>query len=333
MIWIRWVAARLSMLVPLLAAASLIGCSPGGSADKAGPLVLRVGDQLNVMRSTLTAANEDTPADYRIEWSNFVGGPAIIAAQTGGSLDVGWMAETPLIFAQAAGSPVKVVAVGRRETSGASALALVVDPNSTIRSVSDLRGRRVGYMPGTVTQYFVVRLLQKSGLSLSDIRSVHIAGTGPGLLAKGVVDATVTSDPFLSQLLQDGRARVIATGGEPLTAELTYLVAPESALADPAKAAAIEDFVVRFARASRWQREHPAEAAPVAARLYNISPQIAEQMLRRAPVRYVPVDAAIIARHQQEADTFQRLGLIRARVDAAKIFDPRYDDLVAKAEQ
>ena len=325
--------ALLQLVLASLLAASLVGCRPADSEKSVGSLTLRVGDQLNAMRATLAAAGEDNPAGYRIQWSNFIGGPAIIAAQTGGSLDVGWMAETPLIFAQAAGSPVKVVAVGRREKTGASMLALVVAPDSPIRSVADLKGRTVGFMPGTATQYFVVRLLERSGLSLADIRPVHIAGTGPALLTNKTVDATVTSDPFLSQLLQEGRVRVIATGGEPLTAELSYLVAPDSALADPHKAAAIGEFVARFARASRWQRQHPAEAAPVISRHYNISPAIAEQMLRRAPTRYAPLDPTIVALHQEEADTFHRLGLIRTRLDASKIFDPRYDTIVAKAEQ
>jgi len=328
--WTKKFLARSALVAGLAATVvALAGC--GASDGESKPLTLRVGDQLNVMRGTLSAAGEDKPADYKIQWSSFFGGPAVIAAQTGGSVDLGWMAETPLIFAQAAGSPVKVVAVGRREVPGASPLALVVAPGSPIRSVADLKGRSVGFMPGTVMQYFVVRLLEREGLSLADVRPVHLTGAAAALLANGTVDATVTSDPVLSQQLEDGAVRVIATGGEPLTAELNYLVAPDRALADPARAAAIGDFVERFARASLWQGQYPDEAAPTIARVYNISPKIAEEMLRRAPIRYVPVDARIIARHQEEADTFHRLGLIRARLDTSKIFDPRYDARVLAA--
>ena len=63
---------------------------------------LRVADQLKVLQAALAAAGEDQPSAYRIEWSNFFSGPPIIAAETGGSLDLGWMAETPTVFAQAA---------------------------------------------------------------------------------------------------------------------------------------------------------------------------------------------------------------------------------------
>jgi sulfonate transport system substrate-binding protein len=313
----------------MLALGACGGASGSGDSDQA---VLRVGDQFKRLEATLASAGEDKPSDYHIEWSSFVGGPAVIAAQTGGSVDVGWMMETPLVFSQAAGSLVKVVAAARRSTPGTSPNALVVATGSRVRTVADLRGHSVGFLPGTVTQYLVVQLLDKAGLSLADIRPVTITNVGPSLLENGTVDAVVTADPYLSQMLEDGTARVIATGGEPLTPEFNYLVAPDAALADPRRAALIGDFVARVARATRWQREHVAQAVPVIARAYNIPPPIAERMLRRAPGRYVPIDASIVAGHQAEADTFHRLGLIRNRLDASQLFDRRYDAIVAKAE-
>ncbi|MGQ2930117.1 MAG: hypothetical protein ACT6Q3_06560 [Sphingopyxis sp.] len=101
-------------LIPLrglVAGAFLSLAACGGTAESG--TTLKVADQLHALKSSLDVAGEGQPTDYKIEWANFIGGPPIIAAQTGGSIDVGWMAETPLIFAQAAGSPVKVVAVSQ----------------------------------------------------------------------------------------------------------------------------------------------------------------------------------------------------------------------------
>ena len=58
----------------------------------------------------------------------------------------------------------------------------------------------------------------------------------------------------------------------------------------------------------------------------------AEEILRRNPVKYAPIDAAIVARQQEEADLFQQLGLIQARVNAAALFDHRYDQVIARVE-
>src|ERR1700754_4067391 len=92
-----------------LLALVLSSCGSNSNAPRT-ELVLRAADQMKILQSTLAEAGEDEPSGYRIEWSNFMGGPSVIAAATGRSIDVGWMYETPLIFAQAAGSPIKVVA-------------------------------------------------------------------------------------------------------------------------------------------------------------------------------------------------------------------------------
>ena len=323
-------ALPLTPLRALFASAllSLAACS--GAPD--GGTTLKIGDQLHALKSSLDVSGEGQPTVYKIEWANFVGGPPIIAAQTGGSLDVGWMAETPLIFAQAAGSPVKVVAVSKTVGGGGSPYALVVTPNSPIRSIADLKGKSVSFMKGTVLHYFVARLLDKQGLSLKDIKPVQATGFGTGLLDKGSADAITIGEPYLTQALDAGKVRVLASGAPPNTPGFFYLVASDAALADPVKAKAIGDLVARAARATRWQRENVAKAAPTLAKRYNIDVKTAEKIIRRAPANYAPIDADIIAAHQDEADLFFKEGLIRKKLDVAAIFDKRYDNIVAAQE-
>jgi sulfonate transport system substrate-binding protein len=320
---------RVPRILALLGAALLAGCGQSGEQELP---VLRVADQLHVLQSALSAAGEDKPKNYRIQWSNFVGGPPVIAAQTGGSVDLGWMAETPLVFAQAAGSPVKVVAVSRGLRPRSSNIALVVAADSPFQSPADLKGKKVGFMPGTVTQYLVARVLDNAGLSLDDITPVRISSFSTATLHNGTVDAFTTAEPMLSKGLADGSIRVLAYGGEPHTPGFNYLVASDAALGDAQRTALIGDFVARTARAIRWQRENVSQAAPVTAKAFNVSPELAEQILKRTPLHYTPIDSSIVDAHQQEADLFHKLGLIRTRVDAAKLFDNRFDKQVAEVE-
>ncbi len=314
-----------------LALGALLSLAACGDMSDNGK-TLRIGDQLHALKSSLDVSGEGQPTDYGIEWANFVGGPPIIAAQTGGSLDVGWMAETPLIFAQAAGSPVKVIAVSKTVDGGGSPYALVVKPDSPIRSIADLEGKSVSFMKGTVLHYFVARLLDKQGLSLKDIKTVQATGFGTGLLDKGSADAITIGEPWLTQALDAGKVRILASGAPPNTPGFFYLVASDAALADPVKAKAIGDLVARAARATRWQRENPAKAAPALAKRYNVDAATAEKIIRRAPAGYAPISDAIIAAHQDEADLFFKEGLIRKRLDASQIFDKRYNDIVAAQE-
>lgn len=313
----------------IFAALLLSGC--GGSADDKDA-TLHVADQLNAMQSVMSAADEDKPQDYDIQWSNFIGGPAVIAAQTGGSVDLGWMAETPLVFAQAAGSPVKVVAVAKGTREGSSNVALVVSANSPIRTPADLRGKKVGYMPGTITQYLVVKVLDEAGMTPDDVTTVRATSLSSATIDSGIVDAFVTAEPQLTQGVADGKLRVIAYGGQPRTPGFNYLVASDEALADPERAELIGKFVTALARATKWQRENVEKAAPITAKAFKVTPELAEQILRRSPTRYTPIDASIIAAHQEEADLFHKLGTIRTRIDAAKLFDNRYNHLVAEVE-
>jgi len=54
-------------------------------------------------------------------------------------------------------------------------------------------------------------------MSLSDIRSVNLTTLSTALLENGTMDAALTVDPYLSQMLADGKARIVATGGEQST--------------------------------------------------------------------------------------------------------------------
>jgi len=182
-----------TVLAVLLAVA---GC--GGKEDSE-VLRLRIADQFDLLRTVLVSAGVDRPAGHDIQWSNFVGGPNIIAATIGGSVDVGWMAATPLVFAQAAGSPVKVIAAVEAANDRTSTFSLVVASDSEIRSIADLKGKNVFHLPGTQSQYFLFKLLEQEGLSLDDIVTVSAqagAGSAPALLANGRIDAAVMNDPL-----------------------------------------------------------------------------------------------------------------------------------------
>ncbi len=318
------------IILALIPAALLAACHASDKQD-AQP-TLRVADQLHTLQSAVNAAGEGQPKDYRIQWSNFLGGPAVVAAETGGSVDLGWMAETPMVFAQAAGSPVRVVAVSKGLKPGTSNIALVVGAHSSIHSVADLKGKRIGYAPGTISQYLVARLLDQAGLTFKDITPVKLSGISTAVLDSGTVDAFTAAEPMLTQGIDAGKLRVLVYGGAPITPGYGYLVASEAALADPKRAALIADFVQRAARSVKWQRENVDKAAQFAAKAYNVTPQLAGQILRRTPIGYTAIDASIVAGHQQEADLFHKFGLIRQRLDASKLFDHRFDKLIGTVE-
>jgi sulfonate transport system substrate-binding protein len=292
-------------------------------------VTLHVADQLDSLKTVLKASGEDKNVPYEISWSSFIGGPAVIAAEVGGSVDVGFMAETPVVFAQAAGNPIKVVGASRTIDPKTSNLAIVVKPDSPITKVSQLKGKNVGIQTGTVVQYLLVKALEKAGLKYTDVQALNFPGLGgQAAFDNGDVDAAVTADPFLSNQLLEKKGRILTTGAG-LTAGLQYLVARDGALGDKQLDAALADFVPRVARAYQWYAAHPTEAAAIATSTFRIPPAAALQAVKRAPTAYQPIDASIIAAQQSEADTFLALGVLQKKLDVAKAFDKRYNKLVA----
>jgi sulfonate transport system substrate-binding protein len=308
---------------------TLAACSGAASENK--PDALRFGDQMNAVETLLKFSGEDANTAYRLNFANFTSGPPIIAAQTGGSLDLGYMAETPLVFAQAAGSPVKIVAVLSSSNNDGSPYALVVRPDSSIQSPADLKGKAVAYQKGTVVHYLVARALDQAGLKLSDIKTVQANGLGASLLDNGAADAVTLGEPILTRQLDKGSVRVIATGARPTTPGFFYLVASEEALADPARSKAIGDLIGRIVRAEKWRQNNIEASAPALAAHYKVDEELAKKIIRRNPQSYVPIDADVIQAHQAEADLFFEQGYVRKKLDARQIFDDRYNDIVSAA--
>lgn len=314
-------------VLALLGLGTLAACGGGGAPDK----TLRVADQLQYLQALFGASGEAREAArYRIEWSNFVSGPAVVAAATGGSVDLGWMATTPLIFAQAAGSPVKVVAAYKSVPSpdGISSLAIVVRPDAPISTLADLKGKRLCYALGTITQYLAFRALQSAGLDFDDVQTVTstVALSGQ-LLVNDRVDALAAVEPLLSTMVQAGDARVLARGNDILP-EIHYLVAPDEALQRPATTGFISDFLGRTAKAMDWWQDNPDGAARQAAQLFKVPAPVAGLIARHIARRAVPVTPDVIAFQQQQADAFHALGQIKNRIDVASVFDPHFTKAV-----
>jgi sulfonate transport system substrate-binding protein len=321
-------------LAGVAVAIGLAACGPK-AGNASGGETLHAADQFKRLAVVMESAGQDKPSDYALTWGNFVGGPAIIAAETGGSIDIGWMADTPLIFSQAAGSPVKVIAAGRPANAKTSSQALVVAPNSPIRSVRDLKGKKVFYLPGTITQYFLLQLLEREGLSLDDIQTVNAAGSpgsGPALLQSGRVDVAVLPDPMLAVAESAGTVRVLATMSD-VRPSMLYLVVPTKVINDPKLRPRIADFVTRVARSYQWQIDQFDAAAPVIAKFYGVSTEHGRTILSRSLIRFEPIDNDVIAEQQVEADAFYRIGLIKTKLNAAEVFDTSFNGIVSEALQ
>ena len=223
--------------------------------------MLRVGEQLKNLSLVLSLSGEDKNLPYQVQYSEFVGGPPMLQAFEGGSLDVGFIQSTPLILAQSAGQTVTAVAGWASQGSG---YALVSSPGAhSITSWAGLRGKRVAFQEGTALEGALLKGLHSAGLDLSDITPVNVPATQvAATLQGGSADAGIEVEPLLSAYLQANPSAKIITRPTALTERADFLISDSSALADRAKSAAIADYIDAPDQGVRLSREPPERGDP-----------------------------------------------------------------------
>ena len=150
------------------------------------------------------------PRGIDVKWVEFSSGPPMMEAMNVGSIDYGAVGDSPPVFAQAAGAAI-VYAAGQPITNGQG---ILVPQNSAIRSIADLKGKRIGFTKGSSAHNIVVQTLEKAGLTYSDITPVYLTPPDAGpAFANGSIDAWSIWDPYfaIGEVKQNGRILVNAT--------------------------------------------------------------------------------------------------------------------------
>lgn len=124
-----------------------------------------------------------------------------------GSLDMCGTTLAHAIHSAAIGQPVVVVAALCNKCS-----ALVVQKDGPVQSVADLKGQKIGYVPGTMHEILLRETLARRGLSPeTDVRLTRVDFFDMGLaLARGGIDAFLSGEPFPTLAVMEGYGRILA---------------------------------------------------------------------------------------------------------------------------
>ncbi|WP_307868307.1 ABC transporter substrate-binding protein [Umezawaea beigongshangensis] len=299
------------------------------SADQLADVVLKVGDQKGGSKSLLAAAGLLGDVPYEIEWATFTSGPPLLEAASAGAIDVGGVGNTPPLFAAAAGAKISVVhAVKGNVTSD----ALLVPRDSPLRGVADLRDKNIAVAKGSSAHGQILLNLRRAGLSTKDVKLNFLQPSDAyAAFSQGQVDAWATWDPYTSQALLDTGARVLVDGRETANG-YGFQVAGTAALADAGKNTAIQDYLLRLAKAQKWAGDHLDEWATTWAGETGLKIEVARASVNRGPDLPVALDDEVVASEQALADAFTEDGTLPGSLDFAKFVDRRYQEAL-KEEQ
>jgi NitT/TauT family transport system substrate-binding protein len=128
-----------------------------------------------------------------------------------------------------------------------------------MKSMKDLKGRRVAVEGGALGAYVLSRALAKSGMQPSDVRVVHLeSNEQPRAFEKGQVDAAVTFDPYRDQLLRSGAATLFDSTQIP--GEIVDVVAVRAGLLEE-RPKAIQALLSGWLKAIDYLKRDPNDAA------------------------------------------------------------------------
>ncbi len=234
----------------------------------------------------------------------------IYEALAGGSLDLGMGG--PPIAALANGQPFQILAVIERSPK---THALLVNPDSPVKTVADLKGKKIGSALGKAYA-FPIRALQQAALTDTDVQWLTIENNeGRSALLSGGLDAWATWDPFYASVEADKQVRKLVDGDPWYPNFVTLFGRTDYVNKYP-------DTVIRFMqtynRALAYVRDHHADAVSIFAKENMLTSKVAELTVSRRNYQFAPPGDDFLADVTDQGKLFARLGVTKTEPDWTK---------------
>ena len=289
-------------------------------------MTLNIGDQKGTgAQALLQAAGLISKLPFKANWTDFTSGPPMLQAMGSGSVDIGGVGDAPPVFAASGGEQVAIA--GARTTPGAAA-ALVVPKNSPITSISQLKGKKIAVAQGSSADYHLLTVLNKAGLTTKQVTLEYLQpAEALAAFNSGHVDAWDIWSPYIEQVTGQDNARILVNG-DGYGAPYSFEVASRAALNDPAKAAAIRDYLTTLNQAYVWSATHISTWAKLWGDATGLPSGIMVQAAKDDVNKPVTITSGVISAEQQLVTAFAKAGLIPNSVNIASYTVTTFNDTV-----
>lgn len=212
--------------------------------------------------------------DIKVEFVLSQGSNKALEFLNSGSADFGSTAGAAALMAKAKGAPIQSVYI----YSKPEWTALVTGKDSAIKSVEELKGKKVAATVGTDPYIFLLRALDEVGLTAKDIELVALQhGDGASALATNQVDAWAGLDPHMARVEVETNANLFYRNVDFNTYGVLN-VRSEFAKEYPEQ---VKKVIEVYEKARKWSIENPDELAEILVKHAQISPEVAKKQLER----------------------------------------------------
>jgi sulfonate transport system substrate-binding protein len=297
-------------IVSILLLMALAPFALAQSADN----VIRIGYQkygtLVLLKARGSLEKRLAPLHVEVKWTEFPAGPQLLEGLNVGAIDFGIAGEAPPIFAQAAGADL--VYVGN-EPQASAGEAILVPKDSPIKTVAELKGKKVALNKGSNVHFLLVKLLERAGVNYKDVDTNFLTpADARAAFERGSVDAWAIWEPFLAAAQRQTGARILADGNG-VVSNHQFFLASRSYASKRADVVAIA--LEELAIVDQWAKTNPKEAAAVLQSQIGLDQPTLELALSRGGYGVTPVNDAVVAEQQRIADTFYDLKLIPKHIN------------------
>jgi sulfonate transport system substrate-binding protein len=282
------------------------------------PGVLHIGFQkygtLALLKGTGSLEKRLATSGVQVKWSEFPAGPQLLEGLNVGSIDIGMTGESPPIFAQAAGTDLLYIG---NEPPGPASEAILIPANSTIKSVSELRGKKIALNKGANVHYLLVKALEKAGVAYRDVQTVFLPpADARAAFERGSVDAWAIWDPFFAAAQVQLKARILVDGTGLVSNHQFYLASRSYAQKNQR---IVQIVVEELNVVGSWANSNTNEVAAILARQTGLEKPILDLSARRFAFGAIPLPPAVVREQQVIADTFFDLKLIPKKISIAEV--------------
>jgi sulfonate transport system substrate-binding protein len=309
----RWFK-RLVAVAVLSMSTALAGVGASYGQDK----VVRIGFQkygkLVLLKSKGTLEPRLRALGYSVTWTEFPSGPPLLEAINVGAIDFGNTGESPPIFAQAAGAPIRYVAY---EPPAPKGEAILIPKDSPLKSVADLKGKKVALNKGANVHYLLVKALEKAGVKYSEITPVFLApADARAAFERGSVDAWAIWDPFQAAAEAATEAKTLTDATDIVDNHQFYLSSQKFLESDPK---VLDAILAGLSEVDDWAKSDIHAVAEQLSPSVGLPVPVLEVALKRQAYCIKPIDAEVVAAQQKLADTFLALGLIPKAITVSEV--------------
>jgi len=308
--------AAFSLTAPAQAVTFTIGYQKGGI-----PNILKA-------RGTLDAYAKQ---GITFKWSLFTAGLPILEAANAGAVDFGGVGNAPGVFALAGGADLKYVAV--TENHSTTSEAIIVPGKSGLKSVADLKGKRIGVFRGSSAHFFLYNALRSAGLSFKDVTVVPLAPPDARpAFESGTIDAWAIWDPYLTTALQGTGGRVLRDH-KGLGQGDSYYLTPSAVLKDPEKKKALQILLAELDRTAAWANANKGAVISQFSDELGIPKSVLEVTVPRSvPFNIRPFRASDLKPLSALANAFTEIGVLPGKVTLnaqSYVALPRFKNVLA----